>query len=145
MNWRAVLLADPCAYCGAPASDVDHIDPRDGENDGPDNLTACCRSCNARKNRRPLLGWLLVRNGNPHARPFAVRLCSLMRDRGVSVSALSARTGISPRMISRYRTGQNRPTVPYTRRPSENAVKIARELGVDVAVLLPPLDEEEAA
>lgn len=42
-----------CGYCGEPANEVDHITPRvAGGTDDLDNLVACCRNCNARKNRR---------------------------------------------------------------------------------------------
>lgn len=39
-----------CAYCGQPATEVDHITPiRLGGTSTPDNLTAACRTCNRRK------------------------------------------------------------------------------------------------
>lgn len=40
-----IIRTDPCAYCGAPASDVDHIDAisRDGSHSW-ENLTAACRT-----------------------------------------------------------------------------------------------------
>ncbi len=63
-QWRAVLLADPCAYCGAPAADVDHITPqRAGGDDSAANLAGACARCNQRKWSNPLvhfLGWRLV-------------------------------------------------------------------------------------
>jgi len=52
---RAILLLHgyKCRYCGRPATAADHIDPtRFAE--GGKNLTAACRSCNARKGRRRL-------------------------------------------------------------------------------------------
>lgn len=52
---RAILLVHgyKCRYCGRPATAADHIDPtRLAE--GGRNLTAACRSCNARKGRRRL-------------------------------------------------------------------------------------------
>jgi 5-methylcytosine-specific restriction endonuclease McrA len=61
-SWdRAVeLQRDPCAYCGGPAGEVDHIVPvsRGGENHWS-NPTAACRSCNARKHATPMLHFLL--------------------------------------------------------------------------------------
>lgn len=56
---EAYLLAvarDPCAYCGDPATELDHIV---AGLDEVDNLTAACRSCNARKRNMSLLGWML--------------------------------------------------------------------------------------
>lgn len=55
----AYLLADPCAYCGKPAGEVDHIVPltRGGTSEA-DNLTSACRSCNARKHNKSLLTFL---------------------------------------------------------------------------------------
>jgi hypothetical protein len=63
--WRednAYLLADPCAYCGAPAAALDHIVPRfmGGANTN-DNVTAACRHCNGSKGKKPLLYWLATR------------------------------------------------------------------------------------
>lgn len=55
-----VLLADPCAYCGASGGELDHIEPivRGGDGDWL-NLTSACRSCNASKSDRPLLQFLI--------------------------------------------------------------------------------------
>jgi len=42
-----------CAYCGEPANEVDHIQPRVlGGTDDLDNLVASCRRCNAMKGKR---------------------------------------------------------------------------------------------
>lgn len=55
-EWR---LADPCSYCGGPATQWDHIEPlyRGGEH-AADNLTRACWSCNRAKNTQPLLMFL---------------------------------------------------------------------------------------
>lgn len=58
---RAVAC-DPCAYCGGPATDLDHIDPRKSGNDGWDNRAAACGTCNKRKQRLSLLGFMLRRS-----------------------------------------------------------------------------------
>lgn len=60
--WSDVLVADPCAYCGAASSGVDHIDPvaRGGTND-VGNLTGACAACNRRKRATPLLLFMLAR------------------------------------------------------------------------------------
>lgn len=54
-----ILLSDPCSYCGATSSVVDHIDPvaRGGGGDY-DNLTASCQACNSHKHAKPLLLYL---------------------------------------------------------------------------------------
>jgi len=52
------LLDDPCAYCGEPSTDIDHIVPGLEE---LDNLVGACRACNQRKGTLPLLGWLIRR------------------------------------------------------------------------------------
>jgi 5-methylcytosine-specific restriction endonuclease McrA len=42
-----------CSYCGEPANEVDHIQPRVlGGTDDLDNLVAACRRCNAMKGKR---------------------------------------------------------------------------------------------
>jgi 5-methylcytosine-specific restriction endonuclease McrA len=57
--WIAVLLRDPCAYCGCHGSmEVDHIVPLScgGQHDSG-NLTAACATCNRRKYNKRLLQW----------------------------------------------------------------------------------------
>ena len=55
-DYAAVLLGDPCSYCGGPADTIDHIEPTVfGGSQGWENLTAACRSCNSRKNANSLL------------------------------------------------------------------------------------------
>jgi 5-methylcytosine-specific restriction endonuclease McrA len=54
-----VVFNDPCAYCGCPAGELDHIDAF-GSNEW-DNLTSCCRSCNRSKHQRGVLQHLLAR------------------------------------------------------------------------------------
>lgn len=59
-----VLLQDPCAYCGAPSEEIDHITAVAAGGTGCwTNLTGACRSCNGGKSDRPLLIYLLVRGG----------------------------------------------------------------------------------
>ena len=58
-DYVAILRNDPCAYCGAPAEVVDHIDAiSSGGTNAWDNLTAACRACNSSKHARPLLLWM---------------------------------------------------------------------------------------
>lgn len=61
-EYPAVLLRDPCSYCGGPAGEVDHVTPvsRGGTSDWG-NLTAACPICNRSKGNKPLLLWLLSR------------------------------------------------------------------------------------
>lgn len=68
-----------CQYCGAEATEVDHIIPRNrweqdeygqpvpGLND-PDNLTAACKRCNSAKRDR--VGVFLV-TADTHTQPYA--------------------------------------------------------------------------
>jgi len=61
-DWRTVLLASPCAYCGAPSTQVDHIDPSSaGGIDDASNMVGACGSCNASKCATPLLEFMLGR------------------------------------------------------------------------------------
>lgn len=58
-EYVTMILNDPCAYCGAPATEIDHIDPVNGGGTGEwTNLTPSCRSCNASKHDKPLLRFL---------------------------------------------------------------------------------------
>jgi 5-methylcytosine-specific restriction endonuclease McrA len=54
-----ILRADPCAYCGEPGIDIDHIDA--GGTSHWSNLAAACRACNRSKHQTPLVKWLLAR------------------------------------------------------------------------------------
>lgn len=54
--WIAIIVNDPCCYCGEPGGTIDHIVPRSlGGTHEWSNLTAACFSCNARKRIWPLL------------------------------------------------------------------------------------------
>ncbi|KQR44056.1 5-methylcytosine-specific restriction endonuclease McrA [Frigoribacterium sp. PvP120] len=61
---RGVLRRDAhrCAYCGATASTIDHVQPRSrGGADSWENLVACCLRCNnVKSDRTPAeMGWSL--------------------------------------------------------------------------------------
>ena len=76
---RGVLRRDGhrCAYCGAHATTIDHVQPRSrGGRDTWENLVACCVSCNnAKGNRTPEeKGWSLrVRAYAPRGSAWVVR------------------------------------------------------------------------
>lgn len=60
--YRLLIAADPCVYCGAPGTAVDHIHPvARGGSDRWDNLAPVCQPCNSTKHSRSLLGVLLAR------------------------------------------------------------------------------------
>lgn len=64
---RSVFVRDGhrCQYCGAQAENIDHIVPRSrGGTHSWENVVACCRRCNARKEDR-----LLEETGFSLARP----------------------------------------------------------------------------
>lgn len=59
VEYMAILVTDPCSYCGWPGGEVDHITPISAGGDGEwTNLTSACRGCNARKNDRSLMNFL---------------------------------------------------------------------------------------
>lgn len=61
-EYVAALIRDPCAYCDAAATGVDHIVPLKSDGtDRWDNLTACCQRCNSSKNASALLLWMTRR------------------------------------------------------------------------------------
>lgn len=60
--YAEILRLDPCAYCGGPASEIDHIDPFiAGGRFTVQNITASCGPCNRRKQHTPLLIFLATR------------------------------------------------------------------------------------
>jgi predicted transcriptional regulator len=67
----------------------------------------------------------------------ADRLRTAMWDAGLGVGELAKRTGISPRLIAKYRKGPTEPR-DYFGRPTHNAVLMAEVLGVHVDTLVPP-------
>lgn len=74
-GWGNVLRRDPCAYCGKPSTDVDHIVARArGGTFGSENLTGACESCNSSKQARPLLAFLILRRIDDERRPW-VEVC----------------------------------------------------------------------
>jgi 5-methylcytosine-specific restriction endonuclease McrA len=76
---RGVLRRDNhhCAYCGATANTIDHVQPRSrGGADSWENLVACCLRCNNKKGDRSLaeMGWkLCIRPRAPHGTSWMVR------------------------------------------------------------------------
>lgn len=61
-EYLAIVMKDPCVYCGGPVDTRDHIVPISaGGANRWDNYAPACNGCNAAKNNRPLLGFLLDR------------------------------------------------------------------------------------
>lgn len=59
-EYEALLMCDPCSYCGEPMRHVDHIDSLSGGGTHEwMNLTAACGSCNRRKYTKTLLEFML--------------------------------------------------------------------------------------
>jgi len=58
-EYMAIILHDPCAYCGDAAEHVDHIVPlKSGGDSMWDNLTPACQRCNYAKRDKSLLSFL---------------------------------------------------------------------------------------
>lgn len=74
--------------------------------------------------------------------PFSARLSRLMFEGRMSVGRLAQETGISERLIRKYRGGHSEPR-DYFGDPTANALKIAEALSVPVEVLVP--DPEDVA
>jgi hypothetical protein len=75
--YRAVLASGPCAYCGAPATSVDHVRPlARGGHEAEYNLAPACISCNSSKHDRLLTEWDPVRvaHGVAHSAAIAAEL-----------------------------------------------------------------------
>ena len=76
---RGVLRRDSnrCAYCGASATTIDHVQPRSrGGADSWENLVACCLKCNnIKSDRTPQeMGWTLrIKPRAPHGAYWLVR------------------------------------------------------------------------
>jgi 5-methylcytosine-specific restriction endonuclease McrA len=60
--YRAIIAGDPCVYCGAVSTAVDHIVPvLDGGDDRWTNLAPICKRCNSIKRHRSVLVMMAVR------------------------------------------------------------------------------------
>lgn len=60
-QYRQIILADPCVYCGGASEAVDHIHPvAQGGSSRWDNYAPICRPCNSSKSDRTLLTALLA-------------------------------------------------------------------------------------
>lgn len=61
-GYKAMLMGDPCSYCGGEGGTIDHITARTaGGKHEYDNYTGACQSCNSSKHNVPLLPFLLLR------------------------------------------------------------------------------------
>ncbi|MFG3660250.1 HNH endonuclease [Streptomyces sp. NPDC047706] len=64
IEYRAIIIRDPCVYCGAPAEAIDHIESiANGGLDSWENLAPVCTSCNCSKQAKDLLDFLMYRSG----------------------------------------------------------------------------------
>lgn len=62
VEYAEIIRLDPCVYCGRSGGTVEHIRPKAaGGGNEPENLAGACGSCNASKNDKPLLIFLLDR------------------------------------------------------------------------------------
>lgn len=60
MEYARLIINDPCSYCGAPATEIDHIVAvANGGVSNWENLAAACRQCNTRKRTQDLLQFML--------------------------------------------------------------------------------------
>lgn len=63
LAFEAILRDDPCAYCGRPMQQIDHVEPvAHGGRNHWSNLAAACQPCNRAKSDRFLLHALLQSN-----------------------------------------------------------------------------------
>lgn len=76
IQYRSIIIEDPCVYCGAPSRSVDHIQPvADGGADSWENMAPTCRSCNSSKQAKDLLQFLVYRARKlPSSDPLGARV-----------------------------------------------------------------------
>ncbi len=62
LEYRELIANDPCAYCGALSTSVDHIEAvHVGGSDRWTNLARACQSCNSSKKAKSILEFMLWR------------------------------------------------------------------------------------
>jgi 5-methylcytosine-specific restriction endonuclease McrA len=87
-DYLRALLIDPCSYCGAPATSIDHIVPSHLEGDDHwENYTAICGSCNSQKGTATLLGCLAWFRERASQAAIAAWLAHEQRYRQIGVPA----------------------------------------------------------
>jgi 5-methylcytosine-specific restriction endonuclease McrA len=72
-QWLQILeqFENRCAYCGAPAEEIDHVIPLSkGGAHSPSNVVPACSPCNGSKHDKLLLDWVLA-GGPPNWRKVA--------------------------------------------------------------------------
>lgn len=74
---------------------------------------------------------------NSESPTFAERLNSAMWERQLGVEALAQKSGVTWRLISKYRKPDGVEPRDYFGKPTPNAHKLAKALGVEVDWLLP--------
>lgn len=65
IDWRDVLMAEPCVYCGGKAQGLDHIVARSlgGVDALAINRAPACTPCDSKKANTPMLQFLVSRRG----------------------------------------------------------------------------------
>jgi DNA-binding XRE family transcriptional regulator len=132
IRFDALLRCDPCAYCGAPMEEIDHIAPRArGGEDNESNLTASCARCNQSKGARSLLEFLLKRNRpltpvQQLKRGFGDRMRSRRLELGITQSELARALDTDLMAISRWERGTSGPR-------ARSALAVAQALGKPLA------------
>jgi hypothetical protein len=84
LEYIKMILPDPCSYCGKRGGIIDHIDAiaKGGTNDWT-NLTAACRSCNAKKYTWSLLEFLFQRKADSACTATEKRIKAMPSGNGV--------------------------------------------------------------
>lgn len=71
--YKRSVARDPCSYCTAPATTIDHITATStGGRNHWTNLAAACVDCNTRKHSMSLLAFLGHRTADARALPISV-------------------------------------------------------------------------
>lgn len=64
--YRDIIASDPCVYCAAASTAVDHVTPIvEGGSDRWENLAPVCKPCNSRKRSRSVLAVMLSNMATP--------------------------------------------------------------------------------
>lgn len=62
VEYAAIIINDPCVYCGGESAQIDHIVPlRDGGDSHWSNLAPTCARCNGSKGAKSVLDFMLYR------------------------------------------------------------------------------------
>lgn len=110
LEWKAVILRDPCVYCGRAGGELEHIQARcHGGGNGWPNIASACKACNTMK-ASGSIWWMLWRLNEQRLGFVDERVIArrVSRGRGRRGELVVATMLFYPRMLERPKAKRKR-------------------------------------